>query len=186
VSAIGVSFAFMGIGQLWKGVADIDFPNLIRNVNLLPKDVGLGAELDGPTVGEVGAEGERAGLRKGDRVLQIGGTAVDARTIGRVIRELDPSKDAAIAVTRDGARMDLTLRPQDLRRIRFTLKDLIVLMVTVPLMFGLTLFVKYARLGKAMQLVRLLEAAGLPRQAQIVRDWLRDTWDDDLRERHAA
>ncbi len=43
-----------------------------------------------------------------------------------------------------------------------------------------------SRLGKAMQLVRLLEAAGLPRQAQIVRDWLRDTWDDDLRERHAA
>jgi len=43
-----------------------------------------------------------------------------------------------------------------------------------------------SRLGKAMLLVRLLEAAGLPRQAQIVRDWLRDTWDDDLRERHAA
>src|SRR5262245_59744524 len=35
VSAIGVSFVFMGIGQIWKGVADIDFPTLLSNRNLL-------------------------------------------------------------------------------------------------------------------------------------------------------
>jgi branched-chain amino acid transport system permease protein len=35
--------------------------------------------------------------------------------------------------------------------LRFTLKDLIVMAVTVPLMIGLTLFVKYTRLGKAMR-----------------------------------
>lgn len=35
--------------------------------------------------------------------------------------------------------------------LRFTLKDLVVVSVTVPLMIGLTLFVKYTRLGKAMR-----------------------------------
>lgn len=35
--------------------------------------------------------------------------------------------------------------------LRFTLKDLVVVLVTVPLMIGLTLFVKYTRLGKAMR-----------------------------------
>ncbi len=73
VSAIGVSFVFMGIGQIWKGVADINFPDLISNRNLLPTDA-----------------------------------------------------------------------------VRFTLKDLAVILVTIPLMVGLTLFVKYTRLGKAM------------------------------------
>ena len=74
VSAIGVSFIFMGIGQLWKGVADLNFPDVIHNQNLLSGDA-----------------------------------------------------------------------------VRFTLKDLIVILVTVPLMIGLTLFVKYTRLGKAMR-----------------------------------
>jgi branched-chain amino acid transport system permease protein len=74
VSAIGVSFVFMGIGQLWKGVADINFPDLIPNRNLLGGD-----------------------------------------------------------------------------SIRFTLKDLIVIGLTIPLMVGLTLFVKYTKLGKAMR-----------------------------------
>jgi branched-chain amino acid transport system permease protein len=35
--------------------------------------------------------------------------------------------------------------------IRFTLKDLLVVAVTVPLMIGLTLFIRYTRLGKAMR-----------------------------------
>jgi branched-chain amino acid transport system permease protein len=74
VSAIGVSFVFMGIGQLWKGVADIDFPTLLSNRNL------LGSET-----------------------------------------------------------------------IRFTVKDLMVYVVTVPLMVGLTMFVRYTRVGKAMR-----------------------------------
>ncbi|HZN61602.1 MAG TPA: branched-chain amino acid ABC transporter permease [Planctomycetota bacterium] len=74
VSAIGVSFMFMGIGQLWKGVADLNFPDLIPNRNLLAGDA-----------------------------------------------------------------------------VRFTIKDLVVILVTVPLMIGLTLFVKYTRLGKAMR-----------------------------------
>jgi len=74
VSAIGVSFVFMGIGQLWKGVADINFPDLLPNRNL------LGTET-----------------------------------------------------------------------LRFTFKDLMVCLVTVPLMAGLTVFVKYTRTGKAMR-----------------------------------
>jgi len=77
VSAIGVSFVFMGLGQIWKGVADINFPNVLPNMNLLP------------------------------------GT--------------DPES------------------------LRFTLKDLIVICVTVPLMAGLTVFVRYTKLGKAMR-----------------------------------
>jgi branched-chain amino acid transport system permease protein len=35
--------------------------------------------------------------------------------------------------------------------VQLTLKDLLVIGVTVPLMLGLTLFVKYAKLGKAMR-----------------------------------
>jgi branched-chain amino acid transport system permease protein len=74
VSAIGVSFIFMGIGQIWKGVADLDFPDLVSNRNLL------------------GAGG-----------------------------------------------------------LRFTCKDLVVVLVTMPLLAALTLFVRYTRLGKAMR-----------------------------------
>jgi branched-chain amino acid transport system permease protein len=74
VSAIGVSFVFMGLGQIWKGVADINFPDIIPNKNLLSGD-GL----------------------------------------------------------------------------RFTAKDLLVILVTVPLMAGLTVFVRYTKLGKAMR-----------------------------------
>jgi branched-chain amino acid transport system permease protein len=74
VSAIGVSFTFMGIGQIWKGVADINFPDLLPNRNLLPGDA-----------------------------------------------------------------------------LRFSVKDLFVFVVTIPLMAGLTVFVKFTRLGKAMR-----------------------------------
>jgi branched-chain amino acid transport system permease protein len=74
VSAIGVSFVFMGIGQIWKGVADINFPDVLPNKNLL-----------------------------GDAT------------------------------------------------IRFTAKDLLVILVTVPLMAGLTVFVRFTKLGKAMR-----------------------------------
>jgi branched-chain amino acid transport system permease protein len=35
--------------------------------------------------------------------------------------------------------------------VRFMLKDLLVIAVTLPLMIGLTMFVKYTRLGKAMR-----------------------------------
>jgi len=74
VSAIGVSFVFMGIGQLWKGVADLNFPDLLSNQNL------LGSET-----------------------------------------------------------------------LRFTFKDMMVYVVTVPLMVGLTVFVRFTRIGKAMR-----------------------------------
>ena len=74
VSAIGVSFVFMGLGQIWKGVADINFPDILPNKNLL------------------------------------GSSA-----------------------------------------LRFTAKDLLVILVTVPLMAGLTLFVRFTKMGKAMR-----------------------------------
>ncbi|HVE42164.1 MAG TPA: branched-chain amino acid ABC transporter permease [Planctomycetota bacterium] len=74
VSAIGVSFVFMGIGQIWKGVADINFPDVIPNKNLLGTD-----------------------------------------------------------------------------SLRFTAKDLLVILVTTPLMAGLTVFVRFTKLGKAMR-----------------------------------
>src|SRR5690606_23939501 len=35
VSAIGVSFVFQNIGQLWKGTADLSVPKLISQANLL-------------------------------------------------------------------------------------------------------------------------------------------------------
>jgi branched-chain amino acid transport system permease protein len=74
VSAIGVSFVFMGLGQIWKGVADINFPDVLPNKNLL------------------------------------GGAS-----------------------------------------LRFTAKDLLVILVTLPLMGALTVFVRFTKLGKAMR-----------------------------------
>ena len=83
VSAIGVSFVFMGVGQIWKGVADINFPDVLPNKNLLPP-IPL------------------------------------------------PFTDDAL-------------------NLRFTAKDLLVILVTVPLMAGLTVFVRFTKLGKAMR-----------------------------------
>jgi branched-chain amino acid transport system permease protein len=77
VSAIGVSFVFMNIGQLWKGASPISFPTLIPDINL-------------------------------------------AASVG-------------------------------LTNLRFMLRDAIVIGVTVPVMIGLTLFVKGTKLGKAMR-----------------------------------
>ncbi len=75
VSAIGVSFVLMNIGLLWKGAADLDFPALVPQTNLLGADSGL----------------------------------------------------------------------------RFSGEDLMVVLVTVPIMIGLTVLVKYTTLGKAMR-----------------------------------
>ncbi len=75
VSAIGVSFVFMNIGLFWLGPADINFPNLVSDHNLLGEDAA----------------------------------------------------------------------------IRVTLKDVLVIVVTVPLMIALTFFVKFTRLGTAMR-----------------------------------
>jgi branched-chain amino acid transport system permease protein len=41
VSAIGVSFIFMGIGLFWGGPQDVNFPNLLSDNNLLAEDSGL-------------------------------------------------------------------------------------------------------------------------------------------------
>jgi branched-chain amino acid transport system permease protein len=93
VSAIGVSFVFMGLGQIWKGVADINFPDILPNRNLL----GDPPETD---------------LINGQHVPHI---------------------------------------PHGLEGLRFTAKDLLVILVTIPLMAGLTAFVRYTKLGKAMR-----------------------------------
>jgi len=93
VSAIGVSFVFMGLGQIWKGVADINFPDILPNKNLLG---------DPPLVD----------LINGQSVPHV---------------------------------------PRGLEGLRFTAKDLLVILVTVPLMAGLTVFVRYTKLGKAMR-----------------------------------
>ncbi len=45
------------------------------------------------------------------------------------------------------------LGPLDTAHVRLTPKSLLVFAVTVPLMIGLTLFVKYSKLGKAMRAV---------------------------------
>ena len=74
VSAVGVSFVLMNVGQLWGGAADRHFPDLVPDHDLL------------------------------------GGGGV-----------------------------------------RFTLKDLLVVAVTLPLLGGLTLLVRHTRLGKAMR-----------------------------------
>jgi branched-chain amino acid transport system permease protein len=41
ISAIGVSFILINIGQLWKGNGQRDFPNLLPDINVLDKWFGL-------------------------------------------------------------------------------------------------------------------------------------------------
>jgi branched-chain amino acid transport system permease protein len=41
VSAIGVSFVFMNVGQIWGGSQDLDFPRLVPDDNLLGDDSAL-------------------------------------------------------------------------------------------------------------------------------------------------
>src|SRR5262249_51987 len=75
LSAIGVSFVFMNIGQVWGGSQDVNVPTLIPDTNLL-----------GP-----------------DSSIFLSGT------------------------------------------------DVLILCVTIPVMIGLTLFVKYTSMGRAMR-----------------------------------
>lgn len=78
ISAIGVSFILVNIGLHWKGPSQLNFPDLLPNINLL--------------------------------------TAIGLNTT-----------------------------------VTFSLKDLLVILITVPLMIGLQLFVQRTRLGKAMR-----------------------------------
>lgn len=41
VSAIGVSFIFMNLGLFWKGAADINFPDLLSNDNVLGSEAAI-------------------------------------------------------------------------------------------------------------------------------------------------
>ncbi len=79
ISAIGVSFMLVNIGQLWKGPAHLAFPDLLPNTNILRAWFGL------PTT------------------------------------------------------------------LSFTVKDLVVIGVAVPLMLGLGVFIQRTKLGKAMR-----------------------------------
>ncbi len=53
----------------------------------------------------------------------------------------------------DGGEARKVVGPLDTANVRFTPKTLLVFAVTIPLMIGLTLFVKYSKLGKAMRAV---------------------------------
>jgi branched-chain amino acid transport system permease protein len=77
VSAIGVSFIFQNVGQLWKGEADLSVPELFASKNLL-------------------------------------------------------GENSALSITN---------------------KDLLLVLTVLPIMIGLTLLVKYTRLGKSMRAV---------------------------------
>lgn len=79
ISAIGVSFILVNIGLVWKGASQVNFPDLLPQVDILRDWFGINTF------------------------------------------------------------------------VLFTLKDLLALLIAVPLMGGLTLFVQRTRLGKAMR-----------------------------------
>lgn len=80
--------------------------------------VGIGAPYSEPVVGEVKAGGpaEQAGLRKGDRVLRIGGLPVaDAPSLRERIRGSVPGGEPGAAswtVEREGRTIELLVRPR--------------------------------------------------------------------------
>jgi branched-chain amino acid transport system permease protein len=79
ISAIGVSFILINLGQHWKGASPVDFPNLLPNYDLVRDVLGLNS------------------------------------------------------------------------LVSYTTKDLFVVLLALPLMYGLRLFVTRTRLGKAMR-----------------------------------
>jgi branched-chain amino acid transport system permease protein len=109
VSAIGVSFFFMNLGEFWNGAlyengrpvpsaSPRAFPDLISSKNLLEE------RTESPP---------------------------EATEEGKKDADAKPSEKKA--------------------GVRVTLKDLFVIGLTIPIMIGLTLFVKYTPLGKAMR-----------------------------------
>ena len=96
VSAIGVSFIFMNIGQFWGGSADRNVPTLVSEKNVF-----------------------------GDR--------------GAPRHEPNGKNAAAANPASDGD------------SVKFTYKDLLLVLTVVPAMIGLTLLVKRTQLGRAMR-----------------------------------
>ncbi|HEY3078277.1 MAG TPA: branched-chain amino acid ABC transporter permease [Chloroflexota bacterium] len=79
ISAIGVSFILINLGQHWKGASPVNFPNLLPNIDIVRDVLGINS------------------------------------------------------------------------LVTYTTKDLFVIMLALPLMYGLQLFVTRTRLGKAMR-----------------------------------
>ena len=84
----------------------------------LLREIGIGAPFSEPVMGEVQAGGPaaRAGLRAGDRVLEVDGRAVgDAQALREQIRRAvrgDAGVPMRWAVERDGRRVELELQPR--------------------------------------------------------------------------
>lgn len=78
------------------------------------RDIGLGPAFSPPTMGRVspGGAADLAGLREGDRVLQVNGEAVvDATTLRQRIRA-QPGQTMTWRVTRQGEPLTLAVRPK--------------------------------------------------------------------------
>jgi branched-chain amino acid transport system permease protein len=165
VSAIGVSFVFMNIGLFWGGApmevfgggksaaAPKDFPALVSSKNIFAKP-NLGLDVQGNTVVAVHSMAEGYGIEAGDQIVKLNDVAVNAGNCLAAIAALETGKDASVAVKKaDGTEATATLFVDDARNIQVTRKELLVWLVTVPLMVALTWFVKRTRTGKAMRAV---------------------------------
>ncbi|HEY2787220.1 MAG TPA: branched-chain amino acid ABC transporter permease [Fimbriiglobus sp.] len=105
VSAIGVSFVFMGVGLFWGGPQDVNFPDVIG--------------------------------------------ALERKAVGE-----EPPTSAADKTGSDDAKKEKPksrnlLGPNS--KVELTVKHVLILGVTIPLMIALTWFVKLTNLGKAMR-----------------------------------
>ncbi|HZZ72362.1 MAG TPA: branched-chain amino acid ABC transporter permease [Pirellulales bacterium] len=119
VSAIGVSFMFMNLGQCWL---------------LTERRVDAAHDFDHPplfTWGEVG--------------FYVCGPS--DQNVPNVVPDKNLLYEAPPVAAETGA----AAATPDVHHVRFTAKDLLVWAATLPLMFCLTLFVKFTRLGQAMR-----------------------------------
>lgn len=79
------------------------------------RQIGLGGPYSDPVLGEIQAGGpaDRAGLRKGDKVLSVDGVAVaDAPQLRERIRQTAPGTVMHWQIDRDGRAMTLEVRPR--------------------------------------------------------------------------
>ncbi len=151
VSAIGVSFVFQNFGLFWGGLSGK--PSVLFGLVLVLVVAPVAAVLLTFARDRWGT-GPSAAAWKWGPAAGVTAVAVVAFLIGLTAARLQLdvfSGGTAAAAPKDVPNLISRANVFGSARIQFTVKDLVVILTTVPLMVGLTLFVKYTKLGKAMR-----------------------------------
>lgn len=111
-------FGVAGGGRLGIAIRDVEDDDL-KTARLT---AAAGAVVDEVTEGSAA---EKAGIRKGDVIVEFDGERVrSARQLSRIVRETADGRKVPAIVVRDGQRVTLTVEPQEGSGLQGTLRDL--------------------------------------------------------------